>query len=72
MSQSRQSPHARRDQGNHVPHFGTGRVGARVLFEALQFASQLCTNWWYVVNWEKVSANCAYVIANKTGVAVAG
>jgi superoxide dismutase, Fe-Mn family len=30
------------------------------------------TNWWYVVNWDKVSANCAYVIANKTGVAVQG
>jgi superoxide dismutase, Fe-Mn family len=30
------------------------------------------TNWWYVVNWDKVSANCAYVIANKTGVSVEG
>jgi superoxide dismutase, Fe-Mn family len=30
------------------------------------------SNWWYVVNWDKVSANCAYVIANKTGVAVMG
>jgi superoxide dismutase, Fe-Mn family len=29
-------------------------------------------NWWYVVDWDKVSANCAYVITNKAGVAVKG
>jgi superoxide dismutase, Fe-Mn family len=29
-------------------------------------------SWWWVVNWDKVSVNCAYVISNKAGVAVQG
>jgi superoxide dismutase, Fe-Mn family len=30
------------------------------------------SNWWNVVNWDKVSENCAYVIENKAGVPVRG
>jgi len=29
-------------------------------------------NWWNVVNWDKVSANCKYVIENHAGVPVEG
>jgi Fe-Mn family superoxide dismutase len=29
-------------------------------------------NWWNVVNWEKVSSNCAYVVENHAGVPVRG
>jgi len=30
------------------------------------------SNWWNVVNWDKVSENCAYVIKNHAGVPVQG
>lgn len=30
------------------------------------------SNWWSVVNWDKVSENCAYVIENHAGVPVQG
>jgi superoxide dismutase, Fe-Mn family len=29
-------------------------------------------NWWNVVNWDKVSENCAYVVENHAGVPVKG
>lgn len=30
------------------------------------------SNWWNVVNWDKVSENCAYVVKNHAGVSVQG
>mmetsp|Transcript_39983 Transcript_39983/g.96516 ORF Transcript_39983/g.96516 Transcript_39983/m.96516 type:complete len:231 (-) Transcript_39983:195-887(-) len=30
------------------------------------------SNWWNVVNWDKVSENCAYVVENHKGVSVEG
>lgn len=30
------------------------------------------SNWWNVVNWDKVSENCKYVVENKAGVNVVG
>jgi len=30
------------------------------------------SNWWNVVNWDKVSENCAYVVENHAGVSVQG
>ena len=30
------------------------------------------SNWWNVVNWDKVSENCAYVVKNHAGVPVQG
>mmetsp|Transcript_13948 Transcript_13948/g.20604 ORF Transcript_13948/g.20604 Transcript_13948/m.20604 type:complete len:266 (+) Transcript_13948:87-884(+) len=30
------------------------------------------SNWWNVVNWDKVSENCAYVVENHVGVSVKG
>ena len=30
------------------------------------------SNWWNVVNWDKVSENCAYVVENHAGVPVQG
>jgi len=30
------------------------------------------SNWWNVVNWDKVSENCAYVVKNHAGVSVSG
>jgi Fe-Mn family superoxide dismutase len=30
------------------------------------------SNWWNVVNWDKVSENCAYVVKNHAGVPVKG
>ena len=30
------------------------------------------SNWWNVVNWDKVSENCAYVVENHAGVPVKG
>jgi superoxide dismutase, Fe-Mn family len=30
------------------------------------------SNWWNVVNWDKVSSNCAYVVENHSGVKVQG
>lgn len=30
------------------------------------------SNWWNVVNWDKVSSNCAYVVENHAGVSVQG